>query len=74
MTANEVVAVLGPVDESVIAEVIAIGASAEDLAEAWAWLNSDETLISEGRPMPTGKVAELIDLLSSDQTSSESGL
>jgi hypothetical protein len=64
MAHRDVVAVLGPADEALIAEVIATDATAEELSQAWAWLNSDEALIGEGRPLPSGKVAELIDLLS----------
>lgn len=63
MAYQDVVAVLGPVDEVLIADIIGTGATAEELAEAWAWVNSDEALIGEGRRLPTGKVAELVDLL-----------
>ncbi len=67
MTSQDVIAVLGPVDRALIAEIIATGAEAEELAEAWAWVNSDEALIGEGRRLPNGKVAELVDLLSEDE-------
>ena len=33
---EDVVSVLGPLDDTLIAEVIAIGASLEELREAWA--------------------------------------
>jgi hypothetical protein len=66
LSREDVVFVLGPVDEILVADLIATGASTEDLAQAWAWVNSDEALIGEGRPLPTGKVAELIDLLDAD--------
>jgi hypothetical protein len=62
MTRDGVVAVLGPVDESLLAEIVAIDATREDLARAWAWLNSDDALIGELRHLPNGKVAELISL------------
>lgn len=67
MTSEDVIAVLGPVDETLLANVIATGATAADLAEAFAWINSDEALIGEGRRLPTGKVAELVDLLSVEE-------
>jgi len=66
MTAGTVVSILGPVDAGLIAEVVATDASPEELAQAFAWLNSDEALIGEGRHLPDGKVAELVDLLSPD--------
>jgi hypothetical protein len=30
---------------------MATGASFEELREAWAWLNGDEALMGEGRPL-----------------------
>lgn len=67
MTRDEVVSVLGPVDEAMVAEIIATGASAEELREAWAWLNEDEALMGEGRPLPGTRIAALIDLLDPDE-------
>jgi hypothetical protein len=66
MTSQDVIAVLGPVDRALIAEIVATGAEAGELAEAWAWVNSDEALIGEGRRLPKGRVAELVDLLSAE--------
>lgn len=63
---EDVISVLGPVDEAFLAEIVATGATPEELAQAWAWVNSDEALIGEGRPHPTGRVAELVDLLAPD--------
>lgn len=67
MARADVVSVLGPVDETLIAEIIATGASVEELREAWAWLNGDEALMNEGRPLPGTRVAALIDLLEVDE-------
>jgi hypothetical protein len=66
MTSVDVVAILGPVDETLVAEILATGATQAELAEAFAWANSDEALMSERRPLPTGRIALLIDLLASD--------
>jgi hypothetical protein len=67
MTSDDVIAVLGPVDNTLVAEVIATGATQAELAEAFAWANSDEALMGEGRRLPTGRVAALVDLLSTDE-------
>jgi hypothetical protein len=67
ITREEIVSVLGPADETLIAEIMTTGASVEELREAWAWLNGDEALMGEGRPLPGTRVAELIDLLDSDE-------
>lgn len=66
MTRAEVASILGPVDDTVIAEVIATGASKEELAEAYAWLHADEALLGERRRPPSGRVAVLIDIIASD--------
>lgn len=61
ITRKEIVSVLGPTDETLIADLVATGASFDELREAWAWLNGDETLV------PGTRVAELIELLDSDE-------
>ncbi|MEI9412314.1 MULTISPECIES: hypothetical protein [unclassified Mesorhizobium] len=66
LTKDDVTSVLGPIEEATVAEIIATGASAEELREAWAWLNEDEALMSEGRPLPGTRVAALIGLLEPD--------
>jgi hypothetical protein len=67
MTRDEVVSVLGPVDDMMIAEVVATSASVEELREAWAWLHGDEALMGEGRPLPGTRVAALIDVIDPDE-------
>ena len=64
---DDVVSVLGPVDETVVADIVATGVTPEELAEARAWVNADEAMIGEGRPLPCGRVAELVELLQPDQ-------
>jgi hypothetical protein len=54
---------LGPVDDVTVAEIIATGATAEELAEAKAWLTNDDALMNVGKPLPAGRVAGLIEIL-----------
>ncbi|MHC2569538.1 hypothetical protein [Rhizobium leguminosarum] len=67
ITSKDVIAILGPADETLVAEVIATGATQVELAEAFAWVNNDEAMLGEGRRLPTGRVAALVDLLSPDE-------
>ncbi|MGR8965029.1 hypothetical protein ACU8MP_29790 (plasmid) [Rhizobium leguminosarum] len=67
ITSKDVIAILGPADETLVAEVIATGATQAELAEAFAWVNNDEAMLGEGRRLPTGRVAALVDLLSPDE-------
>ena len=66
MTSDDVITILGPVDETLVAEVIATGATQAELTEAFAWANNDEALMGEGRRLPTGRTAALVELLVSD--------
>ncbi|KEQ09355.1 MULTISPECIES: hypothetical protein [Pseudorhizobium] len=67
ITRDEIRRVLGPVDDTLAADIVNTGANEQELAEAWAWVNSDEALINDGRPLPGGRVAELVALLVADE-------
>ena len=63
LTREDVVAVLGPVEDSLVAEILGTGASPEELAEAYAWFTNDEALMNAGRPLASSRVGRLIDIL-----------
>ena len=63
LTRKDVIAMLGEIDDDVIAEIIASGATLEELAEAHAWLANDEPLMNAGRPLPGGRVARVVDIV-----------
>jgi hypothetical protein len=63
MTREEVRAVLGPVDDSLVVEILGTGASPEELAEAYAWITDDEVPMNAGRPLASGRVSLLVDIL-----------
>jgi hypothetical protein len=63
MRRDEIISVLGPVDETVLADVASTGATIEELREAIAWIGADEALVNEGRKLPAARVATLIELL-----------
>jgi hypothetical protein len=67
LTREQVIAAVGAVDEIVLAEIIEMGATAEELAEAVAWSTNDEALINSGRPLATGRVGRLVELLARDE-------
>ena len=64
---EEIVSVLGPVDDELVAELMEIGASGADLRETWGWLHNDEALMGAGRPLPGTRVGNLIELLAPDE-------
>ncbi len=63
LTREAVRRVLGPVDNALLAELASVGASEQELAEAHAWVMNDDALVNDFRPMPTGRVAELVEVL-----------
>ncbi|MPZ41055.1 MAG: hypothetical protein GEU95_24025 [Rhizobiales bacterium] len=65
LTRDDVVRILGPVDDQTIAQVIGIGATPDELAEARAWVVNDESMIGMGRPLATGRVLQLVEILES---------
>jgi hypothetical protein len=61
-TRPDILAALGPLDDIAVAEIIGMGATQEELAEAEAWLSNDEALINDGRPMPAERIGRLIEI------------
>ncbi|MBB4039914.1 hypothetical protein GGR34_001561 [Microvirga flocculans] len=63
LTRDEVRALTGRSDDRVVTEILAMGASRAELAVARAWLENDEAMLNEGRPIPSGRVARLVEML-----------
>jgi len=63
LTRDDVIKAVGAVDDVTIAQIIGINATADELAEAQAWIINDDPLLNEGRPLATGRVRELVDIL-----------
>jgi len=64
ITRDDVTTSIGRIDDVTIAEIIGTGATVEELAEAKAWIANDEPLMNAGKPLATGRVRELIEILS----------
>jgi hypothetical protein len=63
LTRDDVVKAVGAVDDVTIAQIIGINATADELAEAQAWIVSDDPLLNASRQLATGRVRELVDIL-----------
>jgi hypothetical protein len=68
---DDVIAILGPVDDLVIAEIIGMGATLSELAEARAWAANDEPMMNAGRPLAGGRVVRLIEIIRDVQKDAE---
>lgn len=63
MTRSEMERLLGPVDNQLAAEIAQTDATADELARAMAWIHAEDALVNDGERLPSGRVAELIAIL-----------
>jgi hypothetical protein len=63
ITRDDVIKAIGAADDVTIAQMIATGATVDELAEAQAWMANDEPMMNAGRPLATGRVREIVDIL-----------
>ena len=76
VTRDDIAKVVGRADDVTIAKIIGTGATIDELAEAQAWIANDEPLLNAGRPLATGRVRELVDILAEfdpDEENDETG-
>lgn len=73
LTRDEIIRAIGQVDDVTIAEIIGTGATGEELAEAQAWIVNDDPLLNAGKPLPGGRVRELIDILAELEPDEDDG-
>jgi len=71
VTRDDVSKAVAGADDVTIAQIIGTGATVDELAEAQAWLANDEPLMNAGKPLATGRVRELVDILSELEPSEE---
>jgi hypothetical protein len=62
-TASEIRELVGALDDSVIAGIAALGATQGEIIEAKAWLTADDDLHRELHRAPSGRVAQIVDIL-----------
>ncbi len=67
LTREQVVKIVGRIDEGRVAAIIATGATPAELMEAFTWLSSDEYLGGELEHSLRGRVAQLYDILTAEQ-------
>jgi hypothetical protein len=73
LTRDEVTKAVARADDVTIAEIIGTGATADELAEAQAWIVNDEPLLNAGRPLASGRVRDLVEILAELDPSEDEG-
>jgi len=63
LTREEILEALGPVEDIVVSDILATGASGEEFLRARSWLANDEAPINAGEPLASGRVARLMEIL-----------
>ena len=69
--ASEVAEIVGPLDDAVIASIVATGATAAEVLEAYTWLTADDQLGTELERTRTGRVAQVYDILAPEYQDAE---
>jgi hypothetical protein len=67
LTRKDVIETIGDVDDVTVADIIATGATVQELSEAQAWVVNDEPLLNTGRPLPTGRIGQLIEIIAAKE-------
>jgi hypothetical protein len=65
LTRDDVKAALGEIDDLAVVEILRTGPTSEELAEALAWLANDEPLMNIGKPLASGRVGRLVEIIES---------
>ncbi|MDA8230246.1 MAG: hypothetical protein M0006_02795 [Magnetospirillum sp.] len=68
---EDVTGVVGALDDDKIAAIIATGATMEDLVEAYAWASDETDALADSEKSLSGTVAEVYDILISDEWGDE---
>lgn len=70
-TREQIIEIVGHIDNDRIAEIIATGASPAEVTEAFAWLSEDEYLGGELEKPLSGIVEQVYEILSAEELESE---
>lgn len=65
-TGSEVREILGPLDDAVIAAILGVGATRNEVMEAYGWLSADDQIRRERHSTIHGKAAEVWRILEAE--------
>ena len=70
-TASEIIAICGHLDDGVIARILATGASASEVLEAFTWYSADDQIGTELLRGRRGTVGAIYDILMREEPDPE---
>jgi len=69
VTPSDIVQILGPIDDSVIAQIIGAQATAEEVEQAQAWLSTRDYFRRVAHEAAHGRIAKVYRILDADRRS-----
>ncbi|HEV2188947.1 MAG TPA: hypothetical protein VGR70_17190 [Stellaceae bacterium] len=66
-TMSEIVGIVGPLDDSVLLEILQSGATAAEVLEAFTWVNANDQIATETEHGPRGAVLRVCEILERQQ-------
>ena len=60
---RDIIEAFGPLDDVIVAEIVDMGVTPQEVAEAKGWLANDEAFLNTGKPLAGGRVGRLVDLV-----------
>lgn len=73
ITSEDVRLIFGPVEDVVVARILGLNPTREEVAAAYSWLSNNEAPMNAGQRLGSGKVAEIIDILETADDNLPSG-
>ena len=67
LTRDDVIGVVGTLDDHLVVEIIDTGATIGELTEAWEWLSADDVMGRQLRHQLAGNVARIVEILTADE-------
>ena len=67
VTSDEIVDILGPVEDAVLLEILETGATAAEVLEAFTWANADDQIGAELERGPRAAVTRVYEILKREE-------
>jgi hypothetical protein len=71
LTRDDITRSVSGADDITIARILGTGATVDEWTEAQAWITNDEPLMNAGKPLASGRVRQLLDILAEFEPAEE---